>query len=72
MNLLSGPRFSVRCRIRESPYYRGFFFLNKMYENFVRTLETVRNGQVSVPRGATVLFPSNLHVLIAEREVVIN
>ena len=49
-----------------------FFFLNKMYENFVRTLETVRNGQVSVPRGSTVLFPSNLHVLIAEREVVIN
>ena len=48
------------------------FFLKKMYENFVRTLETVRNGQVSVPRGSTVLFPSNLHVLIAEREVVIN
>ena len=24
------------------------FFLNKMYENFVRTLETVRNGQESV------------------------
>ena len=39
---------------------------------FVGTLETIRNGQVSVPRGSTVLFPSNLHVLIAEREVFIN
>ena len=39
---------------------------------FVGTLETVRNGQVSVLTGSTVLFPSNLHVLIAEREVFIN
>ena len=37
-------------RIRESPYYRGFFS-NKIYENFVGTLETVRNREVSVPRG---------------------
>ena len=37
-----GPRFSVRC-----PYYR-------LYENFVGTLGTVRNGEVSVPRGSTV------------------
>ena len=29
-------------RIRESPYYRGSF-LKKIYENFVGTLETVRN-----------------------------
>ena len=34
-------------RIRESPYYR-------VYENFVGTLGTVRNGEVSVPRGSTV------------------
>ena len=37
-----------------------------------RDIGTIRNGQVSVPRGSTVLFPSNLHVLIAEREVFIN
>ena len=34
-------------RIRESPHYRGFF-LKKIYENFVSTLETVRNIEVSV------------------------
>ena len=33
-------------RIRESPYYRGFF-LKIIYENFVGTLETVRNRDVS-------------------------
>ena len=41
-------------RIRESPYYRGF--LKKIYENFVGTLETVRNIDVSVPRGSTVII----------------
>ena len=41
-------------RIRESPYYGGFF-LKKICENFVGTLETVRNREVSVPRGSTVL-----------------
>ena len=35
-------------RIRESPYYRGFFFLKKIYENFVGTLETARNREVGV------------------------
>ena len=35
-------------RIRESPYYRGFSLKKKIYENFVRTLETVRNIEVSV------------------------
>ena len=35
------------ARIRESPYYRGVFF-KKIYENFVGTLETVRNREVSV------------------------
>ena len=33
-------------RIRKSPYYRGL--LKKIYENFVGTLETVRNREVSV------------------------
>ena len=41
-------------RIRESPYYGGIF-LKKIYENFVGTLETVRNREVSVTRGSTVL-----------------
>ena len=40
-------------RIRESPYYRGFF-LKKIDANFVGTLETVRNREVCVPRGSTV------------------
>ena len=34
-------------RIRESPHYRGFF-LKKIYENFVGTLETVHDIEVSV------------------------
>ena len=42
-------------RIRKSPYYRGFF-LQKIYENFVGTLETVRNREVSVPRGSSVFL----------------
>ena len=42
-------------RIRESPYYGGVF-LKKIYENFVGTLETVLNIEVSVPRGSTVLL----------------
>ena len=59
-----GPRFSVRC-----PYYRGFCFCAfhkhansevqkptvDCVENFVGTVETVRNTEVSVPRGSTVL-----------------
>ena len=35
-------------RIRESPYCRGFFFKENIYENFVGTLETVRNREISV------------------------
>ena len=31
------------------------FFFKKIYENFVGTLETVRNREVSVPRGLTVV-----------------
>ena len=40
-------------RSRESPYQRGFF-KEKFYESFFGTLETVRNREVSVPRGSTV------------------
>ena len=40
--------------IRNSPYYRGF--LQKIYENFVGTLETVRSREVSVPRGSSVFL----------------
>ena len=51
--------------IRESPYCRGFFF-KKIYENFVRTLETVRNIEVSIRRGWTVFewvpFKNNVNV----------
>ena len=35
-------------RIRESPYYKGFFFSKKIYENYVGTMETVCNIEVSV------------------------
>ena len=41
-------------RYTPSPYYRAGFFLKKIYENFVGTLKTVRNREVSVPRGSTV------------------
>ena len=34
-------------RTRESPYHRRLF-LKKIYENFVGTLKTVRNREVSV------------------------
>ena len=56
---------SVVC-IRESPYHRGLF-LKKIYENFVGTLETVRNRgvrirEVSVPRGSTVYKLKRLYV----------
>ena len=51
-----GPRFCVRCPYqRSSPYY-GIFHLKKINENFVGTLETVRNREVSVPKGSTVLI----------------
>ena len=41
-------------RIRESLYYRGFFFSKKICENFVGTLETAHKREVSVSRGLTV------------------
>ena len=53
MNLLPGAEvycpLSVLERVR---IIEGF--LKKIYENFVGTLETVRNIEVSVPRGSTV------------------
>ena len=47
---LCGRDLESVVRIKESPYYRGFF-LKKIYDNFLGTLETVRNRAVSVPRG---------------------
>ena len=44
-------------RIREGTYYRTFFFCKKIYENFVGTLETVRNRELSVLRGSSVRYP---------------
>ena len=45
-------------RIRESPRCRGFFFLRKYIRILSGTLETVhvRNREVSVPRGSSVLL----------------
>ena len=40
-------------RIRESPYYGGFF-KKKVCDNFVGTLITVRYKEVSVTRGSTI------------------
>ena len=49
------PRFSVHCpHWRESVKKRVFLKKMYMYENFVRTLETVHNREVSVLRGSTV------------------
>ena len=45
---LYGQDLVSTVRIRESPYYRGFFFLKKIYESFAGTLEIVRNREVSV------------------------
>ena len=56
MNLLSRAKIwcplSVLERVR---IIEGFFFLKKIYESFAGTLETVRNREVSVQRGWTVL-----------------
>ena len=50
-----GRDFVSVVRIREGPYYRGFF-LEEVFENFVGTEETVRIGEVSVSRGWSVLY----------------
>ena len=54
---LDGAETVSVVRIREGPYYRGFFFCKKIYENFVGTLETVRNRELSVLRGSSVRYP---------------
>ena len=46
-------------RIGESPYYGVFFFLKKIYENFIGTVETVRIREVSVPRGIVLFLNGN-------------
>ena len=47
MNLLSGPIFSGRCRIRKGPYYQGFLY-REYNGHFAGTKGTVRNREVSV------------------------
>ena len=39
------------------------FLVKKIYENFVGTLESVRNIEVSVPRGSTV-FELRRHFIV--------
>ena len=51
--------------IRESPYHRGFFF-KKIHENFVGTVETVRNIEVSVLRSSTVHVSANVDLDVGE------
>ena len=53
-----GPIFSVRCPYQRESVIQTEVFLMKIYEIFFRTLETVRNREVSVPRGSTVQFSS--------------
>ena len=52
--------------IRESPYHRGFFFFKKLHENFVGTVETVRNIEVSVLRSSTVHVSANVDLDVGE------
>ena len=44
-----------------------FFFLKKIYKNFVGTLESARNIEVSVPRGSTV-FALRLYFIVRTSE----
>ena len=43
-------------RIRDRVRIMDVFHLKEINENFVGTLETVRNREVSVPKGSTVLI----------------
>ena len=43
MNLLSGAEIYCPFSVLESVRIKEFFFLKKMYENFVGALQTVRN-----------------------------
>ena len=42
------------------------FFLKKIHENFVGTVETVRNIEVSVPRSSTVHVSANVDLDVGE------
>ena len=48
MNLLSGAEISCPLSVLERVGTMEGFFLKKIYENFVETLETVRNREESV------------------------
>ena len=72
MNLLSGAEIACPLSVLERVGIMEVFF-EKIYENFVGTLETVRNREepvlercireVSVPRESTVFFSTtNYHV----------
>ena len=74
MNLLI---FSVRCLYQRESVLQVFFFLKKIQENFVGTLETVCIREVSVPRDSTVvqqekeksicgMFTSSIKCLLTE------
>ena len=55
MNLLPGAK--IKCPLSVLERIRIIeVFLKQIYENFVGTLETVRNREVSVPRGSTVVL----------------
>ena len=57
MDLLSGAEILCPLSVSEiESVLWTFFFLKKINENFVGTLETVRNREVSVPKGSTVLI----------------
>ena len=50
------PRAEILCPLSVLERVRTTeVFLGQMYENFVGTQETVRNREVSVPRGSTVV-----------------
>ena len=52
MNLLSGAEISCPLSVLERVgTMEDFFFFKKIYENFVETLETVRNREESVLEG---------------------
>ena len=53
---LWGRDFVSVVRIRDRVRIMDVFHLKKINENFVGTLETVRNREVSVPKGSTVLI----------------
>ena len=63
MNLLSGAK--IQCLLSALERVRTEDFFKKIYENFVGTLETVCNREVSIPRGSTVSL-SPLSIVLYE------